>query len=728
MSAPICGVWVDSNGGVHLSLAGPAGERTEAVASLRPFAWLAAPPASASPGVSCERLVGNGHFGVLVHGEGAAALEACLSAARAEGTRDDRIRPAESQYLLQSRRRLFEGLPFSRLRRCQLDIETGSEDGSFSAAERPGDRVLAIGLRFGERERTLVLEEESDAGEAKLLSALNTVIAEEDPDTIEGHNLFRFDLEYLRTRGRRHRVEPRWGRFGQRATWRNSKLKVAERWIDFPRCDIPGRAVVDTYLLVQLHDLSARELGSYGLKEVAVAFGLSGPGSEEERTYIDGSGIQEAFRSDRARFLRYLSDDLRETRGIADVLLPTYVEQVRTFPILLQEAALRGTTTKLDLLLLEEYYHARHACPLPPEVESFEGGFTRSFREGVFRQVLHFDVASLYPTLLLAIARNPAADTLGVFLPLLRRLRTYRLEYKRLARTAEDPEVRAEAAARQASFKLLINSFYGYLGFSGARFGDGELAAEVTRRGREALQALLTALEAEGCVLLEADTDGVYVSAPEHYAEPEGLLARVGASLPDGLDLELAGRYPAMFCYKAKNYALDDGRRVILRGSALRSRGMEPFLRRLTEHLINVLLGRADEPPAARLEAVRRAIQARTLPVAELARTEALSQSPEAYERFIAGGGKPRRASAEAALLLSPRPAMGDRVTYYLADLPGSREPDWKRARPLALFDPVAAPYDVAVYLKKLDDWTERYRPFLGPSGGPAQGEMDLGA
>ena len=51
-----------------------------------------------------------------------------------------------------------------------------------------------------------------------------------------------------------------------------------------------------------------------------------------------GSRIQEAFRNDRARFLAYLGDDLRETRGVADVLLPTYFEQVKTFPLLLPEA------------------------------------------------------------------------------------------------------------------------------------------------------------------------------------------------------------------------------------------------------------------------------------------------------------------------------------------------------------------------------------------------------
>jgi hypothetical protein len=42
-------------------------------------------------------------------------------------------------------------------------------------------------------------------------------------------------------------------------------------------------------------------------------------------------------------------------------------------------------------------------------------------------------------------------------------------------------------------------------------------------------------------------------------------------------------------------------------------------------------------------------IAARTADVRELAKSENLGQSAEAYAKFVAGGGKPRRASAEAA-------------------------------------------------------------------------------
>jgi DNA polymerase, archaea type len=720
----LCGVWIAKTGEVYTCIARPDGTREQRLEVFTPFAWLASPPAGRTiEGLTLTQLDGSGAFPWLAHADSLDTYQALFEIMREQAPIDS-VRPLESQFLLQRRERLFRELGFANLRRCQIDIECASSDGEFPDPAKPEDRVLAIGLRFGDRDRSCVLEEMTDAAEKALLERFNAVLAEEDPDTIEGHNLFKFDLDYLRQRAKRLKVPCAWGRFGQRATFRNSRFKVAERWIDFPRCDLPGRAVVDTCLLVQQYDVSTRELTSFSLKEVAIHFGIT-PEESAERTYIEGNAIHRAFVEDRPRFLAYLADDLRETRSLADLLLPTYFEQARTFPIQLQDATLRGTTGKIDLLFLEYYYHARQACPVPPEVMTFEGGYTRSFKEGVFRHVLHFDVASLYPSLLLHIGRNPRNDSLGVFIPLLKSLREYRLRYKALARSAPTEEQRAEAHARQTSFKILINSFYGYLGFSGARFGDGDLAAEVTRRGRELLQALIDELARQGATILEADTDGIYLSSPEYYDRPEELLAKAAAILPAGIELEFDGRYEAMFCYKAKNYALYDGKEITIRGSALRSRGIEPYLKRLSDALIHHLLGAGGESPLELVEDFRREIAAGRMPVQELAKTEALSQNPDAYERFVAGGGKPRRAAAEAALLISPRPRMGDRVTYYVGLRAKGQTSDWQRARPIEMWNAATSPYDPAYYLKKLEDWLDRYGEYFGakPSGGE-QGEL----
>ena len=724
MADTICGLWIAEDGQAHLTVATPDGGRAERTGSFRPFAWLNdTPPETNLHGLKIERLSGEGPYDRLAHADDLGTFDAFINEAK-EKVGVDVIRPLESQFLLQHRQRLYGDLGFGQLRRCQLDIETASEDGSFSDASKPGDRVLAIGLRQAGKNRLLLLEAMTDAAEKKLLESFNAALQEMDPDVIEGHNLFKFDLDYLRQRSRRLKVPPAWGRYGQKATFRSSRLKVAERWIDFPRCDLPGRAIVDTYLLVQLYDITTRELTAYGLKDVAVYFGITDEDSAD-RTYIEGGKIRATFVNDRARFCAYLEDDLRETQGLADQLLPTYFEQARTFPTLLQEATLRGATSKIDLLFLEEYYHARQACPLPPEVQPFDGGYTRSFQEGVFRHVLHYDVASLYPSLLLSIARNPRSDTLGVFIPLLRRLRDYRLKYKGLARTAPTEEERAEAQARQASFKILINSFYGYLGFSGARFGDGELAAEVTRRGRELLQALIAEFAKHDCTILEADTDGIYLASARYYEQPDDLLALVAPILPAGIELEYDGRYEAMFCYKMKNYALYDGKKITLRGSALRSRGMEPYLKKLSNQLITHLLGASPESPLALIEDYRQRLAARAMPVEELAKSETLNQNPEAYERLMAEGGKPRRASAEAALQLTPRPRMGERVSYYITAKAKGKTSDWQRARALALYDAGTAPYDPGYYADKLDDWLVRYGSFLGVKPAASdQGEL----
>lgn len=719
MADSICGVWVDEEGRAHVAWGDSNGKRREEIAEFRPFAWLQVNPTDESvSGIEIEKLKGEGPFGLLAHADTLANFKGFVAVAKKAGWVDV-LRPMEAQFLLQNRQRLFAEMAFAELKRCQLDIETGSTDGDFSDAKKAGDRVLAIGLRCAGKNRLLVLAEETDEAEKQLLSDLNTALADFDPDVIEGHNIFKFDLDFLRQRCRRHKVSCDWGRFGQKASFRNSRMKVAERWIDFPRCDLPGRAVIDTYLLVQLYDITTREMSSYGLKDSAVYFGVT---SEEgaERTYIEGSKIAECYRHDRATFCAYLEDDLRETAGLADLLLPTYFEQARAFPLTLQEACLRGTSTKVDLLFLEEYYHARQAVAQPQEMSAFAGGYTKSFQEGVFKHVLHFDVASLYPSLLLTIGRNPRSDTLGVFIPLLQKLRTYRLKYKQLERETEDVRLKAEYNARQTTFKILINSFYGYLGFSGARFGDGELAAEVTKRGRDLLQALIDEFVRLDCVVLEADTDGIYLSSEEDFDEPEKLLAKMAGILPKGIELEYDGKYESMFCYKAKNYALYDGQKITLRGSALRSRGIEPYLKKLSDRLIHYLLGSVSESPELMLKDFRKRIADLSMPVKDLAKSEVLSQNPENYERNMAAGGKPRRASAEVALRMTPRPKMGERVSYYILPREKGQTSDWQRARPLDHYDAKQAAYDPKYYLKKLDDWEERYGTFLDlkPEGG----------
>ena len=708
----LCGVWISPEGQACLAWDRGEGPREIQTVAFSPFVWaLERSVDDFIVGADVYNLSGDAPYNRLVKFED---IEDYKDFIKQKGRSNaiDCIRNLEQQFLLSSEGRLYSDMPFTELRRMQLDIETAcSEEGGFSDPNRPDDRIIAIGLKLGQDIGTISLDSLSDESEKTLLTRLNEKIAEWDPDVIEGHNIFKFDLDYLKTRAKRLKVPSSWGRFGQSAVFRKSRLRVAERWIDYPRCDLPGRAVVDTFLLTQVYDATARELMSYGLKEVARFLGVT-PEDGGDRTYIDGSKIQEAFIDDRVRFLKYLEDDLRETEGVADRLLPTYFEQTKTFPTTLQEACLRGTSSKVDLVFQEKYFHLKSACPMPGESRPFEGAYTASFEEGVFQRVLHFDVASLYPSILLMMGRNPETDTEGVFIPTLRKLRDYRLKYKRLGQEAEDEKMALEYDARQSSFKILINSFYGYLGFAGARFGDAELASQVAAKGREILKSLIAYFEEVGCSPLEADTDGIYVQAGEYFDDADSLLADAQSRLPTGIELEYDGRYESMFCYKAKNYALYDGTRVTIRGSAMRSRGLEPFLRSLTQSLTWYLLGASEEDPAILATEMELKIESGSCPIELLAKSEILSQNPAAYRKKIEAGGKPRRASAEVALLLGDRIRMGDRVAYYIGPKEKGQTANWQRAQPAEWFGKEGSAYDSAYYLKKLEDWRKRYSRF----------------
>ena len=91
--------------------------------------------------------------------------------------------------------------------------------------------------------------------EAELLAECSRLIRERDPDIIEGHNIFRFDLEYIEARARRHRVALAWGRGGASLRGHPARMQVADRSIAYRRYAMTGRHIIDTWILAQLYDV-----------------------------------------------------------------------------------------------------------------------------------------------------------------------------------------------------------------------------------------------------------------------------------------------------------------------------------------------------------------------------------------------------------------------------------------------------------------------------------------
>lgn len=668
---------------------------------FQPYAW------SADAAGDTIRLGGELPLAHLRRFDSWKTLLAARSEARGDDTANFSLNDPVQQFLTLTGRTLFKGMTFEGLRRLQIDIETCSAEG-FGQSNAERDPLAAVALcDSGGWEILLVVEPGNTDSERAVLEQLSAIVQDRDPDVIEGHNLLKFDLPYLAARAKKHKIKLAWGRDGSVLTARASRLQIAEKTIQYTRFGAHGRHFVDTLVLAQYYDVGTRELESFGLEAVAKHFGVTEPG----RVVLSGREIQQAYLAGDPDFQSYALQDVRETRSLAVILSASYFIQAQVFPYNYQDVILRGNATKIDALFLREYLRQSHSLPQMPEPEPFEGGYTDVFFTGVAKNVWHCDVASLYPSVILQFGLLPKNDVLGVFGGMLSDLRTFRLEAKRRMRDATTPAERQHFSALQNTFKILINSFYGYLGFAQGHFADFAAAAAVTAKGRELLRAMVDWLNGVGAHVIEIDTDGIYFQPPQG-GTVDALDVGIREVLPPGIEVEFDQQFAAMFSYKAKNYALldADGKRT-LKGAALKSRGMEPYLRDFLEQMVRAILEENAAAISRLRETFETAIRTHAWPIERLAKTEALQDSLAAYEKKISASSRNRSAAFELALRSGREYRAGDQVSYYVT---GTRKKvtAYENARLTADWDPAARDENVEYYVAKLADLFKKFAEF----------------
>ena len=230
------------------------------------------------------------------------------------------------QYLMVTGRTSLKAMRLDQLYRLQLATVTAAES-SLQALQLCDNRDW---------------QQELTGTEAQILKKFVEAIQERDPDVIEGHDVFRGALTQLTARARVARVPLKLGRDGSALRSRQSRVQIAERTIQYPKHEIHGRHVVDTFLLSVYYDVSSRELEGFDLAEVAQHFGISETGA-------------------------------LAVRKIGDLLSPSYFVQAQIFPYGYQDVIVRGNATKIDALFLREYLHQRQSVPQVGESRPFAG-------------------------------------------------------------------------------------------------------------------------------------------------------------------------------------------------------------------------------------------------------------------------------------------------------------------------------------------------------------------
>jgi DNA polymerase I len=716
------------------------------VEPFHPFVWCDSDVVDL--GIESEKLESELKYGWLVTVDSWKELIALRNGLKSAGRDFFAFTDPVQHYLTATGRTLFKDLPFEELKRMQIEVLSVAGIGDTGAGiTDPGynDHIMGIALsdNTGWEELLVVDPKNVEESEHAALKRLTAIIKERDPDVIEGHDLFRFDLPYLVARAKKAKTKLDWGRSNGFLRSRPSRLQIAEKTIDYPKFTVGGRHFVDTFLLAQFYDVGMRSLAGFERTDVARHFDLCGSeqisalsGKELHRGYLDNS---EAFRQ------RALCG-VRETRALSELLSASYFIQAQIFPYNYQDVIVRGNATRINALFLREYIRQRHSIPELPMVRAFEGGYTDIFFTGVAHNVWHCDVASLYPSIMLKFDCFPVSDQLQIFRHLLTDLRTFRLEAKAEMRAEKNPAKQHHLQALQNTFKILLNSFYGYLGFAQGHFADFDAAARVTQIGRDLLKKMIDWLGAQGAKVIEVDTDGIYFVPPFSVKagvspakkreaadtaattaeEIDELREGLAKELPEGIEIEFDEQFDAMFSYKAKNYALltKDGD-VIIRGGALKSRGLEKFQRVFLEEMIKLIMEGKPEAITNLRDEFERKIRNREWKIDMLMKTDTLQDSLDKYRAKIAGSARNRAAAYELALASGRNYKPGDQISYYIKATP-KKVPAYEAAKLASEFDPGNRDENVDYYVAKLDELVKKFRGLSNVASAPKQESLAL--
>ncbi len=624
---------------------------------------------------------------------------------------------AVTQYLTQSGKTLFKGMIFDDLYRMQLDIETHYDPSRkrTSGAGIGDDEVIIVSLSDSKGWESVL--HSKNRSEKELLEELIALIVQMDPDVIEGHNIFSFDLTYLQRRCEKLGIPFAIGRDGLLPKTYPASIRFAERSIDYPFFDIPGRHVIDTLFLVQSYDVSKRSMQSYGLKAVAKHFGFASP----ERTYVDYRDIASLWKNNHEKLLAYALDDVRETRALSSLLSGSNFYLAQMLPYTYAMTSRIGQAAKIEVLLVREYLRLKQSIPKPSTGQQHSGGYTEVFLKGILGPIVYADVESLYPSIMLSYNICPKSDELRVFPGVLNDLKELRFKAKERSHEEKklgNTSLAANFDAMQSSFKILINAMYGYLGFGGGIFNDFIEADKVTSTGQSLAKKMIMDFEARGCKVIEVDTDGILFIPPSDVttesAERE-LVSEVSSLMPQGINIGFDGRFRKMISYMKKNYALLGYDQVmILKGSSLTSRSGEKFGRDFVRRGFETLLTEDINGLHNLFTEYRNKILNHELDIAEFSRTETLKNSLEQYLDDVKSGKRSKSITYEIAQRAGMQVTKGERITYYISGT-GAGSASYEKGKLAAEWKKEKPDENTHFYLKRLDEHCQKFLPFFKP-------------
>jgi DNA polymerase I len=508
---------------------------------------------------------------------------------------------------------------------------------SFGMPDAEKDPIIVIAVKWGDGEKEFEIISERE--ERKILQRFVEIIKTVDPDVIVGYNQDAFDWPYLRKRAEKLKVPLNIGRDGSQISFKGGRPKIAGR------------------LNVDLYDIAMRitEVKIKRLENIAEFLG-----TKIDMEDIEARDINKYWETDKEKVLLHAKRDVMHTFMIAKELLPMHYEMAKLIRLPLDDVTRIGRGKQVDWLLLSEAKKVGEVAPNAAEVaETYEGAFVIEPERGLHENVAELDFASMYPSIMVAFNISP--DTLspngeyiapevgyrfkkqpdGFFKRILISLIKRRQEIKKIMKNMNENDPNYKLLdIKQQTLKILTNSFYGYMGWGGARWYCKACAEATTAWGRHFIKTSAKIAEQMGFKVLYGDTDSIFVSKPvgieELKKEVDKLIERISKELP--VQIELDELFKTIFFVEKKRYAgLTIEGKILVRGLEVRRGDWCELAKRAQKEVIEILLRERNPEKAMKLVSrIIEDIRKGNVKLEDIVIYKGLTKKPSKYEAIQA--------------------------------------------------------------------------------------------
>jgi len=296
-------------------------------------------------------------------------------------------------------------------------------------------------------------------------------------------------------------------------------------------------------------------------------------GVELETSKLPRLPILELYQTDRVTLTAYNIIDVQLTVAINEKhsLIDYYNELSITSNASFEE---QSRSNLIDNLLLKEVFGemilpTRSQVDITTGGKQMRGGIVYQSTPGMHENVVVLDFAGMYPSIIMALNISPdtkdrngtivaangirfASKPVGIIPRVLRKLKVKRKVYKKLKAEAESKGLEEERTLgkmtqvtkslikqydlKQYAVKVLMNAFYGVMGYKKFRLADAEMGDAITSTGQKLstsckLYVETTAIMFEGkeieIEVIYGDTDSLFIKVKGDYS-PEQLKAIAG--------------------------------------------------------------------------------------------------------------------------------------------------------------------------------------------------------